>query len=230
MVNLHVQTFNRRINSKGEHMKPEIPVKQIRELLEKAKKHIRIISKAYYTHAHISSTDIEKIDHAIGEAYSTLPPECETCGGSKEIQLQQESGSWLDLPCPDCQSQEPKTFRSAREVFRTYLPSRQSQEPKQTETEFVKTRKYLIDLMSMISGSPLGFNASEPVMKHLNVLVVRMSKDIENHIDVCKHLEEMEKDKFMYKALLHGNDKRMDKLQAKIKVLEQAEKDRIAGL
>jgi hypothetical protein len=34
----------------------------------------------------------------------------------------------------------------------------------------------------------------------------------------------------MYKALLHGNDKRMDKLQAKIKVLERAEKDRIAGL
>ena len=52
-------------------------------------------------------------------------------------------------------------------------------EPEPTEyiNHFACTKQYLINLITIIRDGPLAFNASEPVMEHLNALFARLIKD-----------------------------------------------------
>ena len=57
------------------------------------------------------------------------------------------------------------------------LESESEPEPTEYINHFACTKQYLINLITIIRDGPLAFNASEPVMEHLNALFARLIKD-----------------------------------------------------
>ena len=53
-------------------------------------------------------------------------------------------------------------------------------EPTEITNHFACTKQYLVNLMTIITDGPTSFNASEPVMVHLNALFARLIKDAIN--------------------------------------------------